>query len=107
MSLMQITPEVIKSMAIGHVHKNANQCRVNSIDFYKDGDSMVAASDDGTIELFKIPFLDSDKSQKVFCKKYGADLIRFTHYNYAVLTASNSFSGYHGIYICYNTIHGS
>jgi hypothetical protein len=24
MSLMQITPEVIKSMAIGHVHKNAN-----------------------------------------------------------------------------------
>jgi COMPASS component SWD2 len=106
MSLMQITPEVIKSMAIGHVHKNANQCRVNSIDFYKDGDSMVAASDDGTIELFKIPFLDSDKSQKVFCKKYGADLIRFTHYNYAVLTASNSFSGYHdGNAIRYLSLH--
>lgn len=54
-----------------------NKARINSIDFSQDGKNLVTSSDDDTIVLY-----DCEKGIKkstIMSKKYGVDLIRYTH----------------------------
>ncbi|EFA83078.1 hypothetical protein PPL_03866 [Heterostelium album PN500] len=71
---MKITDVSISSMGIGKLFKEDNTAPINSMDFYKDGTLLVTASDDESIHF----------------KKYGVDLIRFTHHNNAILCASKN-----------------
>lgn len=54
-----------------------NKARINSIDFSQDGKYIVTSSDDDTIHLY-----DCEKGvhkREIGSKKYGADMIRYTH----------------------------
>ncbi|KAJ5101817.1 WD repeat protein [Penicillium alfredii] len=59
---------------------------VTSLDFDDQGDYLVAAGDDETIQVFDIKEGKSTKS--VPSKKYGVHLARFTHHSRQVLHAS-------------------
>lgn len=63
-----------------------NKARVNSIDFSQDGKSLISSSDDDTIILY-----DCEKGIKrrdIMSKKYGVDLIRYTHANNTAIHTS-------------------
>lgn len=54
-----------------------NTARINSIDFSQDGKNLISASDDDKIVLY-----DCEKGVKkrdIMSKKYGVDLIKYTH----------------------------
>lgn len=59
---------------------------VTSLDFDDQGDYLVAAGDDETIQVFDVKEGKSTKS--VPSKKYGVHLARFTHHSRQVLHAS-------------------
>ena len=62
------------------------------MDFDENGKLLVTSSDDETLRLY---YTDSATSGKVlFSKKYGIDLVRFTHSPDAVICASkNNWDG--------------
>lgn len=84
---MKLTNDVARSMAIGKVFKdNAN--KINSIDFYHDGELMVSASDDESVHVYNT--VSGEMQKVVLSKKYGVDQIRFTHAKDAVICASKN-----------------
>ncbi|CAJ0919120.1 unnamed protein product, partial [Mesorhabditis belari] len=54
-----------------------NEQRINSIDFTADGQTMITSSDDDSIVMYNCNL--GTKTRAVNSKKYGVDLIRFTH----------------------------
>lgn len=54
-----------------------NKARINSIDFSLDGKSLISSSDDDTIVIYECD--KGTKKRDINSKKYGVDLIRFTH----------------------------
>lgn len=64
-----------------------NKARINSIDYSLDGKSLISSSDDDTIVMY-----DCEKGLKkrdIMSKKYGVDLIRYTHAtNTAIYTST-------------------
>lgn len=56
---------------------NENQMRVNSIDYSPDGHNMITSSDDDSIVIYNCQ--TGTKHRSVNSKKYGVDLIHFTH----------------------------
>eukprot|EP01116_Phalansterium_solitarium_P010977 TRINITY_DN26586_c0_g1_i1.p1 TRINITY_DN26586_c0_g1~~TRINITY_DN26586_c0_g1_i1.p1 ORF type:complete len:324 (+),score=41.99 TRINITY_DN26586_c0_g1_i1:64-972(+) len=75
-------------MSVGKVFKNNNNSRINSLDFYKDGELLVTSGDDEAINLYNT---NTGAVQKtIMSKKYGVDLIRFTHHNNTVICASKN-----------------
>lgn len=54
-----------------------NKARINSIDFSQDGKSLISSSDDDTIILYDCE--RGLKKREIMSKKYGVDLIRYTH----------------------------
>lgn len=63
-----------------------NKARINSIDFSQDGKNLISSSDDDTIFLY-----DCEKGVKkrdIMSKKYGVDLIRYTHANNTAIHTS-------------------
>ncbi|CAJ0579886.1 unnamed protein product, partial [Mesorhabditis spiculigera] len=56
---------------------NENEQRINSIDFTADGQTMLTSSDDDQIVIYNCN--TGTKNRAVNSKKYGVDLIRFTH----------------------------
>jgi len=84
---MKLTDDVVRSMAMGKVFKD-NSNKINSIDFYHDGELMVSSSDDESVHVYNT---NSGEMQKVvLSKKYGVDQIRFTHAKDAVICASKN-----------------
>lgn len=63
-----------------------NSTHITSLDFDDQGEHLVAAGDDETIQIFDIKEGKSTKS--VPSKKYGAHLARFTHHSRQILHAS-------------------
>lgn len=68
----------------GHVH-------ITSLDFDDQGDYLVAAGDDETIQIFDIK--EGKSTKTVPSKKYGVHLARFTHHSRQVLHASTKVDG--------------
>lgn len=64
---------------------------MTSLDFDDQGDFLVAAGEDETIQVFDVKEGKSTKS--VPSKKYGVHLARFTHHSRQVLYASTKVDG--------------
>lgn len=64
---------------------------MTSLDFDDQGDFLVAAGEDETIQVFDVKEGKSTKS--VPSKKYGVHLARFTHHSRQVLHASTKVDG--------------
>ena len=59
---------------------------MNSVDISHDGKYLVAGCEDFSVSLF-----DLERGEKVntyYSKRYGVDLVRFTHHNMCILCAS-------------------
>jgi COMPASS component SWD2 len=84
---LRLSSNVIKSLQMGRVLKN-NSKEINSIDFSRDGDWLVTASDDESIHIINCGKGTGDK--ELLSKKYGVNLIRFTHHNSSVIYASKN-----------------
>lgn len=65
---------------------NENKARINSIDFSQDGKSLITSSDDDTIVLYDCE--RGTKKRDIMSKKYGVDLIRYTHANNTAIHTS-------------------
>ena len=84
---MKLTPQALDSFGMAKLFKD-NQARINAIDFFRDGELLITSSDDESLNLYNI---SSGKKQKtIYSKKYGVDLVRFTHHNNAVVCASKN-----------------
>jgi COMPASS component SWD2 len=59
---------------------------INSIDFSRDGKFMVTGSDDNAVSLYDIEI--GQKLNTYYNKRYGVDLVRFTHHEKCILCAS-------------------
>jgi len=82
-----ISVGAIKKMRMGAVFKD-NSDAINSMDFSADGEHLITSGDDQQLVLY-----DCCKGTKVKAlpsKKYGADLVRFTHEKNSVIYASKS-----------------
>lgn len=84
---MQINASTVKRMKIGKVFKD-NTDTITSIDFSADGESLVTAAEDQQLVLYNCT--NGTKSKAIPTKKYGADLVRFTHDNSSVIHASKT-----------------
>lgn len=85
-----------------HTHKHtlgitrdgerAQEAAINAMDYDATGTLLVTSSDDETLRLYST---ETATSRKVlFSKKYGIDLVRFTHSQEAVICASkNNWDG--------------
>mmetsp|Transcript_12221 Transcript_12221/g.16930 ORF Transcript_12221/g.16930 Transcript_12221/m.16930 type:complete len:357 (+) Transcript_12221:90-1160(+) len=67
---------------------------VNSIDYSDDGDFLVASADDDSVCLYDCH--TAQLKAKVFCKRNGASVARFTHHSKAILCASRDAKGPNG-----------
>lgn len=63
-----------------------NKARINSIDFSQDGKNLISSSDDDTIVLYDCE--KGIKKRDIMSKKYGVDLIRYTHANNTAIHTS-------------------
>lgn len=63
-----------------------NEKRINSIDFSQDGKNLISSSDDDKIVLYDCE--KGIKKRDIFSKKYGVDLIRYTHANNTAIHTS-------------------
>jgi len=84
---MKITNKVVESMKMGKVFKE-NTAKINSIDFSSDGEFLITGSDDESVHLYNT--LTGQKHRSIFSKKYGVDLVRFTHHPNTIICASKN-----------------
>ena len=72
--------------------EGAQEAAINAMDYDATGTLLVTSSDDETLRLYST---ETATSRKVlFSKKYGIDLVRFTHSQEAVICASkNNWDG--------------
>ena len=80
-----LTDHVIESLKPALVFKNFKQ-EINSVDISHDGKYLVAGCEDFSVSLY-----DLERGEKVntyYSKRYGVDLVKFTHHNKCILAAS-------------------
>jgi COMPASS component SWD2 len=77
---------LLKSMGIAKVFKD-NEASVTSMDFSADGELLVTSSADETLHVYAAAG-QATMRRAIFSKKYGIDLVRFTHHREAVVFAS-------------------
>jgi len=73
---MRLDEEAIQNFAVAKIFRE-NTDRINSLDFTADGLTLIASSDDDSIILYDCQ--TGTKKRNLNSKKYGVDLIRFTH----------------------------
>ncbi len=84
---MKLTQKVVESMKMGKSFKD-NTDKINSMDFFADGEWLITGSDDESVHLYNA---FTGKMEKfVQSKKYGVDLVRFTHNNNSIICASKN-----------------
>lgn len=64
---------------------------ITSLDFDDQGELLVTACDDETLQLYNCR--DGTHTKTLFSKKYGAHLARFTHHSSSILYASTKVDG--------------
>lgn len=82
---MRLTETVVRSFAVAK-HFRDHKDKINSLDFSADGSILISSSDDDSIVLYNC--YDGVKKNQTFSKKYGVDLIRFTHDSNTAVHAS-------------------
>jgi len=82
---MHLTDDTVRGLRIAKVFR-ANESRINSLSFYANGEAVVCASDDDTITIYDC--MTGLPRRVLNSRKYGVDLIRWTHANNAAIHAS-------------------
>ncbi|XP_010773574.1 WD repeat-containing protein 82-like isoform X3 [Notothenia coriiceps] len=73
---MKITDSVFRSFRVARTFRQNSQ-KVNCVDFSPDGEHAISSSDDDCIVLYDIR--EGKPKGTLYSKKYGVDLIRYTH----------------------------
>ncbi|XP_029287161.1 twinfilin-2b isoform X2 [Cottoperca gobio] len=73
---MKITDSVFRSFRVARTYRE-NVQKVNCVDFSPNGESAISSSDDDCIVLYDIR--EGKPKGTLYSKKYGVDLIRYTH----------------------------
>lgn len=73
---MKLTDSVIRGFKVAKVFRE-NQDKINSIDFSSNGEKLISCSFDDQIVLYDCE--KGTQTRTVNSKKYGVDLIHFTH----------------------------
>eukprot|EP01118_Nematostelium_gracile_P020535 TRINITY_DN9983_c0_g1_i1.p1 TRINITY_DN9983_c0_g1~~TRINITY_DN9983_c0_g1_i1.p1 ORF type:complete len:354 (-),score=88.68 TRINITY_DN9983_c0_g1_i1:5-961(-) len=86
---LRLNSQMLDSMAMAKVFKEPNNpARINSLDFYKDGELLITSSDDESMALYSCT--EGKRTRMIYSKKYGVDLVRFTHHPNTVICASKN-----------------
>uniref|UniRef100_UPI00358DF22A WD repeat-containing protein 82 n=1 Tax=Myxine glutinosa TaxID=7769 RepID=UPI00358DF22A len=83
---MKLTEAVIRSLRVAKVFRE-NSDRINCFDFAANGESMISSSEDDSIVLYDCQ--EGKPKRTLYSKKYGVDLIRYTHAANTVVYSSN------------------
>lgn len=73
---MKLTDSVVRGFKVAKVFRE-NQDKINSIDFSANGEKLISCSFDDQIVLYDCE--KGTQTRTVNSKKYGVDLIHFTH----------------------------
>ncbi|KAM4582925.1 WD repeat-containing protein 82-like [Fundulus diaphanus] len=73
---MKITDSLLRSFKVARTYR-LNSDKVNCVDYSSNGENFVSSSNDDCILLFDIQ--EGKPVSSLYSKKYGVDLIRFTH----------------------------
>ncbi|KAK0410299.1 hypothetical protein QR680_005051 [Steinernema hermaphroditum] len=73
---MKLSPQVVQSFTVAKAY-NDNTDKINSLDYSADGKFMIASSHDDSIAVYNCEAGSCDRT--INSKKYGVDLIRFSH----------------------------
>lgn len=83
---MKLTPEVLGSFTVAKVIRDHHD-RINSMSFSPSGDTLISTSDDDSMVVYDCQ--EGCPKRTLNSKKYGCDLIQFTHAANAVIHSSN------------------
>lgn len=106
---MKLTDEVFRSFRVAKVFRE-NTDRVNCLDFSANGDTMISSSNDDSIVIYCCvegrcalfrPHLHLTKTisiprrpkRTLYSKKYGCDLLQYTHAPNTIVYSSNKVDG--------------
>ncbi|XP_072025757.1 WD repeat-containing protein 82-like isoform X2 [Amphiura filiformis] len=84
---MKLTDQVMRSFRVAKLFKDQNTDRINSLDFSHNGETLISSSEDDSIVIYDC--LEGKPKKTLYSKKYGVDLIRFTHAVNTVIYTSN------------------
>jgi len=73
---MKLDDNVVTNFAVAKLFRE-NTDRINSMDFNPDGLSLISSSEDDSIIIYDCQ--NGTRKRQVNSKKYGVDLIHFTH----------------------------
>ncbi|GLD64499.1 WD repeat-containing protein 82-like isoform X2 [Lates japonicus] len=73
---MKITDSVLRSFRVARTYRENSQ-KVNCVDYSPNGENAISSSDDDCIVLYDIR--EGKPKRTLYSKKYGVDLIRYTH----------------------------
>jgi len=82
---MRVTESVVRSFRVAKVFKE-NTDRINNIDFSPTGDALISSSEDDQIVIYDCE--KGTQKRTVNSKKYGVDLVHFTHAKNTAIHAS-------------------
>jgi len=86
---------LIESFKPALVFKNFTK-EINSVDISHDGRYLVAGCEDFSVSLYDLE--RGDKVNTYYSKRYGVDLVKFTHHNKCILAASKRDNHYRVMY---------
>ncbi|KAF6101665.1 WD repeat domain 82 [Phyllostomus discolor] len=83
---MKLTDGVLRSFRVAKVFRE-NSDKINCFDFSPNGETVISSSDDDSIVLYDCQ--EGKPKRTLYSKKYGVDLIRYTHAANTVVYSSN------------------
>lgn len=83
---MKLNDNVVRSFRVAKVFRE-NSDRINAIDFSPSGEMLISSSDDDSMVIYDCQ--NGVPKRTLNSKKYGVDLIRFTHASNTAIHASN------------------
>uniref|UniRef100_A0ACB8EHL6 WD repeat-containing protein 82 n=1 Tax=Sphaerodactylus townsendi TaxID=933632 RepID=A0ACB8EHL6_9SAUR len=87
---MKLTDNVLRSFRVAKVFRE-NSDKINCFDFSPNGETLISSSDDDSIVLYDCQ--EGKPKRTLYSKKYGVDLIRYTHAANTVVYSSNKIDG--------------
>uniref|UniRef100_A0A667WZG9 WD repeat domain 82 n=1 Tax=Myripristis murdjan TaxID=586833 RepID=A0A667WZG9_9TELE len=87
---MKLTDNVLRSFRVAKVFRE-NSDKINCFDFSSNGETIISSSDDDSLVLYDCQ--EGKPKRTLYSKKYGVDLIRYTHAANTVVYSSNKIDG--------------
>uniref|UniRef100_A0A8C5HK47 Twinfilin n=1 Tax=Gouania willdenowi TaxID=441366 RepID=A0A8C5HK47_GOUWI len=83
---MKLKDNVLRSFRVAKVFRE-NTDKINCFDFSSNGETIISSSDDDSLVLYDCQ--EGKPKRTLYSKKYGVDLIRYTHAANTVVYSSN------------------